>query len=264
MERIKRMLENQKEYVIELYRKGKSFREIAVELNTYPNKVLRNLIKWGEPIRSKSEAQKMALANGKSKPPLLGRKRTEKEKDKISVGRSQAWANTSEEDRKKFKESARERWDNMTEVEKQELQSKAGEGLRIASIEGSKAERFLYQELKKLGYDTILHDKSILPGEKYEIDLHIPDLLTIIEIDGPQHFLPVFGEEKLQKVIEYDTIKNGLLLARGLCIIRVKYLTKHISRKIKSDLLRLVTKELDSIKQQFPSKEHRLIEVEIR
>lgn len=258
------MLEDQKEYVIELYRKGKSFREIAIELDTYPNKVLRNLIKWGEPIRSKSEAQKMALANGKSKPPLLGKKRSEQEKDKISVGRSKAWANISEDERKKFKEGAKERWDNLSEVEKQELQSKAGEGLRLASIEGSKAERFLYQELKKLGYDTILHDKTILPGEKYEIDLYIPDLLTIIEIDGPQHFLPVFGEEKLQKVIEYDTIKNGLLISKGFCVIRVKYLTKHISRKIKTDLLRLVKDSLDSIKQQFPKKEDRLIELEIR
>lgn len=264
MEQVTRMLENQKDYVIDLYRKGKSFREIATELNTYPNKVLRNLVKWGEPIRSKSEAQKLALATGKSKPPLLGKKRTEKEKDKISKARSAAWANISEEDRQKFKDGAKERWNNLSEVDKQELQSKAGEGLRIASIQGSKAERFLYQELKKLGYETILHDKSILPGEKYEIDLHIPDLLTIIEIDGPQHFLPVFGEEKLQKVIEYDAIKSGLLIARGFCVIRVKYLTKHISRKIKSDLLELVSKELEKIKQQFPAKENRLIEVEIK
>jgi len=257
------MSDIEKEYIIKLYREGDSIRKIAEKLNTYPNKILRNLTKWGEPLRDKSEAQKVALSTGRSKPPLLGKKRTEEDKQNISAARAKAWKKMSDDDREKFREGARERWNNMSEADKHELQSKAGEALRKASIMGSKAERFLYLELKKLGYDPELHKSNIFPGQNYEIDLFIGSLNVIIEIDGPQHFLPLFGEERLNKTIEFDAIKNGLLITKGFCVIRIKYMVKHISRKIKQDLLSLVKEELEKIKNNFPDKAHRLIELEI-
>lgn len=249
--------------MIKDYREGLSIREVAKKYNTYPNKVLKVLNNAGEPVRSKSEAQKVALDLGKSKPPLLGKKRTEADKDNISKARAKAWASISDEQRESFKNAAKARWEALSDTDRADMQSRAGEALRAASVDGSKAEKFLYESLIHKGYNVILHKKGLIAGEKYEIDLFLPDLMTIIEIDGPQHFLPVFGEERLDKTIQYDIIKNGVLISKGYCVIRVKYLTKHISRKKTRDLLTLVVQQLENIKKQFPKDGYRLIEVEL-
>ena len=62
---------------------NKSWQEIATELGTYPNKLIRAARRLGVTIRTKAEAQKMALKNGK-KHPTKGRQRTEVEKLRIS------------------------------------------------------------------------------------------------------------------------------------------------------------------------------------
>jgi hypothetical protein len=257
------MLEFVIEKIVQDYRDGQSVRQIAATYKTYPNKILDMLKKYGEPVRSKSEAQKMALELGKSKPPFLGKKRTEADKDNISKARAKAWANISDEQRQSFKNGAKARWEALSDSDKADMQSRAGEALRAASVEGSKAERFLYEDLLRKGYIVEMHKKGLIAGEKYEIDLFLPELKTIIEIDGPQHFLPVFGEERLDKTIRYDIIKNGVLISKGFCVIRVKYMTKHISRKKTNDLLLIVSEELERIKNQFPEQGHRLIEVEL-
>jgi very-short-patch-repair endonuclease len=43
-----------------------------------------------------------------------------------------------------------------------------------------------------------------------------------IEIDGPSHFLPVWGDDALKRNQKYDQKKTGLLLGKGLSLIRVK------------------------------------------
>jgi len=43
-----------------------------------------------------------------------------------------------------------------------------------------------------------------------------------IEVDGPSHFLPVWGDEVLAKNIKYDQKKTGLILGKGLKLIRIK------------------------------------------
>jgi hypothetical protein len=260
---VEKLLESIIQQIVKDYREGQSTREIAKKYETYPNKVLSILRKCNEPVRNKSEAQKIALDLGKSKPPLLGKKRSETDKDNISRGRAKAWANISDEQRESFKDGARTRWEAMSEQDRVDMQSKAGEALRAASTQGSKAEKFLYEHLLKKGYNVQLHKKGLIVGEKYEIDLFLPELKTIIEIDGPQHFLPIFGEERLDKTVKFDIIKNGVLLSKGFCVVRVKYMTKHLSRKKTTDLLYLVCEELERIKKEFPKEGHRLIEVEL-
>lgn len=246
-----------------MYDDNKSLRDIAKVFNTYPNKIARELKKAGKPLRSKEEAAQASIDSGKFKPPMLGKKRSEQDKIKIGLARAQKWATMSEEDLESFKNGAKERWNSQTDEERQNRQQRAGEALRRASIEGSKAEKFLYKNLTKQGFNVIMHKTGLVTGEKYEVDLYLPDLLTIIEIDGPQHFLPIYGEDKLQKVIKYDSIKNGALLTRGFCVIRVKYLLKNNSNTSNIRLLDLVKCQLDKIKASFPDKENRLIEVEI-
>ena len=108
----------------------------------------------------------------------------------------------------------------------------------------------------------MMHRKNLIEG-KFEIDLFLPELNTIIEIDGPQHFMPIFGEERLQSVIKLDAVKNGLLISKGYCVIRIKYMCKHMSQSVERRLWNLVSKEVEKIRKKFPPKRKRFIELEI-
>ena len=249
--------------ICELYDKNHSIREIAEIYETYPNKIARILKKAGKEMRSKEEAAKIAVELGKIKPPMLGKKRTQAEKDNIAKKQVKRWQNMSEEEIETFKQNAKDRWDAESIEVKINRQKKAGEALKRASVEGSKAEKFLYEQLTKAGYDVIIHKTGLIPGQKFEVDLYIPSLKVAIEIDGPQHFLPVYGETNLHRNIKYDAIKNGALISRGLCVIRVKYLLKHTSLSTNNKLYNLIISELRKIEAEFPEEGYRLIELEI-
>lgn len=250
------------DYVLEQYKQSKSTYDLAKELHTYPNKIRRILKKHGHSMRSKSEAQAAALKSGRSKHPTEGRKRTKQEKDNISKGTAASWATFSKEKRKKISDGAKKRWDKIPESKKKQMQEMAGDALRKAGIEGSKAEKALKEKLEDHNYDVVLHKKDLIPGH-YEIDLFLPQLKTIIEIDGPQHFRPVWGEEQLKKTIKYDQIKNGLLVGAGYCVIRIKYMCKTATRSTGQKLFNLVHPDLLKIAKKFPVKSKRFIELEI-
>lgn len=249
--------------IIDDYESGMSIREIAESLNTYPNKIARMIKQSGYTLRSKKEAGRIAFDQGKISPPMLGKKRTKEEKHNISIKRSKKWSEVSESDREIFKQNAKENWELKSPEQRLEMQKKAGQALRKASTEGSKAERFLYEELTKAGYDVIIHKVGLIPGQRFEVDLYIPSLRTAIEIDGPQHFLPVYGETSLSRNIKYDAIKNGALLSKGFCVIRVKYLLRHVSLRSNNQLVELIKSELTKISNKFPDQKDRLIELEI-
>lgn len=249
--------------IVQEYKEGKSIREIADIYSTYPNKISRLIKKTGTDLRSKEEAAKNAFDLGKMQSPMLGKKRTQAEKDNISTKRSKQWKDMSPEHFENFKKQAKDRWDSHTESKKEDMQKKAGAALRKASTEGSKAEKFLHKHLTRLGYDVIMHKVGLIPGEKYEIDFYLPSMMVAIEIDGPQHFLPIFGEKSLSRNIKYDAVKNGALISRGICVLRVKYMIKNSSQKIHRQLANMVVDELIKIEQKFPEPENRLIEVEI-
>lgn len=249
-------------YVIEQYNKNKSTCAIAKELSTYPKKIERILKKNGHQLRSKSEAQSLAIKSGRKEHPTKGKKRTKEEKEKISISKEKSWKNTSDKDRQKFADAARERWEKIPADKKREMMEKAGRALRMTTIEGSKAEKSLKQKLTSEGYHVILHKKDLIEGN-FEIDLFLPEINTIIEIDGPQHFLPIFGEKRLKDVIKFDNIKNGLLVSKGYCVIRVKYLCKNLSQSTERKLWNLVYSEVKKISDNFPTKDKRFIELEI-
>lgn len=248
-------------YVINRYKDGLSCGEIAEQLNTYSKKIERILKKNGIQIRSRSEAAKKAIKRGRAKPPTT-EQRSEKEKIAISKGMQAAWKNKSPEDRKEFSKGAKERWQNMDPLKKREMQEKAGRALRLACTEGSKAEKFLKSKLEEMGYEVVMHKKGLVEGN-FEIDLLLPELNTIIEIDGPQHFLPIFGEDRLAQVVKMDSIKNGLLIGKGFCIVRIKYLCKSMNKTVERKLWNVVSKAIENIEIKFPPKTQRFIELEI-
>ena len=258
-----RFAEDNKDFLVREYvENNRGTYWISEKLGTYPNKVRRALKFLGVDLKSKSEAQSNALKSGRHKHPTKGRKRTEEERIKISEGMANHWENMSEEERDRRIALAKKQWEEMTENEKSELRSMAAEAVRRASQEGSKIEKFLKEGLTSEGYDVIFHMKGLIPAENLEVDLFVPSLKTAIEIDGPAHFLPIWGEDSLQKNIRSDAKKSGLILSKGYCMIRVKQINKNVSEKSKRKTLALILTELGKISKKFPAKSKRYIEIE--
>lgn len=222
-----------KSKVITMYNNGCSTTEIAESLNTYPNKINRLLVKHGVKIRDKGEAQKIALAKGTASHPTKGRERTLEEKQKISNKLTDYWDTLDSDTYKDRVEVAKRVWSEKSEKEQAEMRASAARAMAKACKEGSKLEKFLKKELTRMGHETIFHKKGLVENHNLEIDLFLPNLNLIIEIDGPTHFLPIFGEEKLEKVIESDKEKNGLLISKGYTVLRFKYLCRRFGNKHK-------------------------------
>lgn len=249
--------------IIEMYNdQDKSTYEIAKSLNTYPNKIRRTLIKHGYKLKDKSEAQKNALKSGRCEHPTAGKKRSIEEKLKISESMENHWDTMTDAKRQQRVDQAKKRWDEMGDAQKGKMSKLATDAIRKAGKEGSKLEKFVMEKLVENGYTVDFHNKNLIPNEKLEIDLYIPKLKTIIEVDGPSHFLPIWGEEKLQKQIKADLQKSGRILSRGFAIIRVKAIANP-SLKKKEDLISKIVSKLESIEDKFPPKTKRFIEVEL-
>lgn len=249
--------------IISLYQNdNKSTYEIAEILNTYPNKIRRILKKHGCALKTKTEAQKNGLQTGRINHPTLGKTRSQEEKIKISAGMVDYWENLDDEEKDRRSKLAKERWDEIPESQKEKLRQLAIENIRKAGKEGSKIEKILLKRLTNSGFKIEFHKKNLIENEKLEIDLYLPQLKTIIEIDGPSHFLPVWGDEKLQKQIKADIQKSGLILSKGFVIIRVKALG-FIPLKKQEDAIVEIINHLRRIESNFPPRSERYIEVEI-
>ena len=247
--------------VIDMYnKKNKCTYEIAEIMSTYPNKVRRTLKKHGYDLKSKSSAQSNALKSGRRSHPTKGKTRTLAEKVKISSGLESYWEDMSEDEREKRSDQAKERWDEMSVDQKESMKRKRVEAIQRSAREGSKLEKFLQERLYSSGFSVRMHE-VIIPAENLEIDLYIPDLKTIIEVDGPSHFLPIWGEDKLKKQINADLRKSGALLSRGYAVIRVKSLGQESLSK-REQIAETVLEELNKISNRFPPKSKRFIEVE--
>ena len=242
---------------------------IAKKYDTYPNKIRRILMKQGIVLDDKSAAQKKALKAGRSKHPTEGTTRSESVKLQISESVYDHWQKITNAERSSRVEKARRQWEAMSETDRKALRDAAAMAVREASKNGSKMERFLLDKLTREGYNIMFHKTGLIPNKDLEIDLFVPELKVAIEIDGPAHFFPIWGKtdaEKqtiLQKHINSDAHKSGLLLSQGFIVIRVKHLTKSLSEKHKRDVLKKVIEELVKIRKKFPPKTKRYIELEV-
>lgn len=211
------------------YGQSKSIQVIAAENGTYTNKIRRMFISLGIPFKSKEEAQRDALLSGRHKHPTIGQERPESIKRRIGESVSKSWNDLNSTEKTKRSECSKQQWANMTKEKKQELQSLAAKAVRRTSVEGSKIEIYMLMRLKSDGIHAEFHKEDLLINEKMQLDIYLPDLMTAIEIDGPTHFLPIWGEENLQKHQQADQEKTALLTGGGYNIIRVKHLAKNIS-----------------------------------
>jgi len=231
-----------KEYEVGL----KSFRDIADEHGTYANKVRRDAIKFKINIRDKSVAQKNALKTGRSQHPTQGKERSEETKNKIGTGVMTSWENLDDETLEKRKEKARQNWESLPEEVKENILHEANTAVRQASKTGSKLELFLFNTLLQDGYVVEFHKEQNLLNTKLQLDLFLPKLNIAIEVDGPSHFAPVWGEDTLKRNKGYDNKKTGLILGKGLALIRVKQ-SKDFSKARATVIYRELLKSIELI-----------------
>lgn len=241
----------------------RSIGDIAKELDTYPNKVRRALKRHKIKLRDKGSAQSIALKSGRSSHPTKDKGHSEETRLKISESVAQSWENLSDEELETRRETARKQWQSMPEADRQRLRDLASSGIKRASKEGSKLEKYIRGELTKNGYVIEYHKKGIVPNSNLEVDIYLPEIAIAIEIDGPSHFLPIWGEEALRKTIKSDNEKNGLLRYHGVMVLRVAQKRKTLSKKSMRDTWQAIQKEIDSIAKNPPSKNNRFKEIEV-
>tara|TARA_B100002019_G_C21263673_1_gene598158 strand:+ start:2085 stop:2873 length:789 start_codon:yes stop_codon:yes gene_type:complete len=238
---------DKKEIIKKLYLEEKlSFSSIAQQLNTYANKIRRDAIKYKINIRDKSEAQANALATGIHKHPTKGTQRTETTKNKIGKSVMNAWDNIDEKELKRRKRNAKKLWNSLSDDEKQHRLNLANQAVRTSSKTGSKLEHYLLEQLIKDGYKVDFHKEQILSNTKLQIDLFLPTMNIALEVDGPSHFLPVWGDDVLARNQKYDKKKTGLIIGKGLKLIRIKQ-THDFSKSRASVLYSKLVKAIDKI-----------------
>lgn len=242
------------------YEEGLSVAEVAKKYKRSQSTVNRLFKKIGVKIRTASEAQKLALASGRSKNPTEGVGHSSTAKINMSEKAANRWARITDAERDKFKQTAKDRWAKLSEADKKEMLRLAGVALKRVATEGSEIEQYLESGLLSHNFMVQKHVKNFMGGE-YEIDILLKDEAIAIELDGPHHFLPIFGEERLEKTMKFDAAKNGTLISMGLTIIRVKCLYKNLTEKMKRDTLSLVVETINKVKSgEVTSK---LVEVEL-
>lgn len=255
------MLDNY-EYLNKAYwTDGKSIKEIADALGTYPTKVIRAMSKLGIRRRNKSEAQKKALASGNHPHPTKGKHHSEESRKKISEEKAKDWAKKTPEELEAISERNKQQWNNLSDAKKGEIRSAAAKAIRLSSDIGSKMERCVAQGLIEAGYTVDFHKDQFFEARKLQLDIFLPEMSVAIEIDGPSHFLPIWGEAALQKSIQADTEKNALLITNKITIIRVKHLHKKISQKLERDILKAIIDELKQLKAS--NKKAQIITIDI-
>jgi len=211
------------EFINTHYVKNKlSFADIANRSYTYANRIRRDAKKFGIQIRDKSEAQKNALKTGKHNHPTKGQKRKTETKEKIGLSVMKSWNQLSESELSARKLKSKESWEKLDDSQKELIIASANKAVRESSKLGSKLEKFLLNNLLKDGFVVEFHKEQILSNTRLQIDLFLSILSIAIEVDGPSHFLPIWGEDTLTKNQKYDKKKTGLILGKGISLIRIK------------------------------------------
>ena len=200
----------------------KSTTQIAQEANTHPTTIRRLLIKFGIPLRSKSEAQALALQSNRAKHPTEGRPRSEEDKNRIAKATYEYWKGLSEKEKAHWCNMKKKEWKALSDEEKSKRCDAAAKAIRQTVETGSLLEQRLCKELRALGYRVEFHKENFLLNTKLQTDILLPSERIAIEVDGIFHYEPIYGQEKFDKQRRADQEKNGLLLANGFHVVRLK------------------------------------------
>jgi very-short-patch-repair endonuclease len=99
----------------------------------------------------------------------------------------------------------------------------------------SKGERLIDNLLIKHGVEKVRQKRFLDCTNKptkgkqcvtLPFDFYLPNLNTIIEFDGQQHFKPVWGEDNFKRLQRLDKIRNQYCKKNGIKLIRIPYTMK--------------------------------------
>lgn len=200
--------------------------EISKELKIDRKRLSKDFDTLGIKKRDKSETQALRLKNGKAPHPTRGKPKTDEQKIRIGQNVSNAYADLSEEEKLSRQKGAKDRWDNRSYESKKDFRAKGVKAFRNAATIGSKMEHYILRRLLEDGYEVMFHKEHFLQNNLLQLDIFLPKLNIAIEIDGPTHHKDIWTDGKLLERQQRDQEKNGLLLGRGLSLIRVKHLEK--------------------------------------
>ena len=232
----------------EFVQNKKSTTQIGKEHDIHPNTIRRALVKHGIPPRSRGEAQKLALQNGRAEHPTEGKERSEEEKAKIQRATYERWQGLSDREKAKWSKMKKKEWEAQPKEEIRKKCKLAAKAIRETIEDGSKLERYLRDGLIALGYRVEFHKGNFLLNTKLQTDLLLPTERVCIEIDGPTHYEPIHGEDRLKKQKRADAQKNGLLMGNGYHVIRVKAIYKTLALARMKDYLDLLVTTIRDLK----------------
>ncbi len=232
--------------IIKLYQtEQKSWDEVAKACECSRTKIRRLARKFNIIGRNRTEAQHIALYTHGH--PRQGAITSLATKTKISESMGEHWDQLSDKEIAKKSKVSKDLWKNRDPAENERIQAAGAGAFHKASRYGSKLERYLAFELNKLGYKVELHKEHHLKNQALQIDIFLPTIGVAIEVDGPTHFEPIFGQDKLEKIQKSDRQKTGLILSCGYYFIRIKHIKK-LSHRFQRDTLNKIVKILHMIK----------------
>lgn len=230
-----------KREIVRLYQKEKkSLADVAKALGTYANKIRRDAIKFEIKLRDKSSAQSNALKTGKATHPTEGKQHSTESKNKIGKSLMETWENLPQEELDRRSALSKKIWASVPEQEKEQRLKRARDAVRETSKTGSKMEKYILSGLIKEGFKVEPHKEQLLGNTRLHLDLFLPTINVAIEVDGPSHFLPVWGEDALAKTKKYDQKKSGLIVGKGYKLIRVAQLHEYSNARAQKVLEELV------------------------
>lgn len=210
----------------------------------YPNIVYRALKHHGFARKNKSEAQASWLEKNPEKHPTAGKEQSVAVKKKIGSAVHESWHQLSPEIVQSRIDRGREQWYNIPEDKRKQMLEKSHIALRETAKSGSKFEKYLLSALISKQYKVQPHRKFLFPNSEMSVDCFLPLESVAIEQNGPSHYLPVWGEERLEKTISRDMLKVQQLLGQGYSVISIKneqgYHSKTIMEKTANALLKLI------------------------
>ncbi len=203
---------------------GLSMRKIAVETNIPLATLSRFMKKYGIASRDKAQAQMNYLKDHDHQ--MSGRQHTDETKKKISHSLGTFWDSLSiderEEVKRKIGSAWKRKWAAMSEQERKLTMESLTSKAREAQGGGSRLERFIATELRKRGYIIEERSTNYTAGKNFEVDLALPKEMIAIEVDGPTHFLAIYGEEHLEQQQERDARKDEMINAIGYNVLRIQ------------------------------------------
>ena len=204
--------------------KGFSMRGVAKKVGVPLATLSRFMRKCGIIMRTKEQAQKNYLKDHNHQ--MTGRKHSDETKKKISHSLGDFWDGLNDKERAEFKRQIgsgwRRKWESMSKVEQKATMERLSLQAKQSQGKGSRLERFIAEELRGRGY--LVEERSIhyTAGKDFEVDLALPNEMVALEVDGPTHFLPIYGKEHLEQQQDRDDRKDNMINAIGYSVLRVR------------------------------------------